>query len=194
MTDYACKSLILEIARINSLVLATYQCGHDACQGCLEKILLRTNPLYSYRRGGLDDSDEAIISFCPTRGKCPFCRSMVNMFDLKKVDVGCRSENIKQGLDANPDPVLAYSTLDDFCNSPLAGASYRDREGKVTISFPTDGTEGLFMVRNEKKMYFDHDVNYHGKSKTFAGTIRYKKVNISVLYKCSHRSFMSNFF
>eukprot|EP00553_Chaetoceros_curvisetus_P013290 CAMPEP_0204638702 /NCGR_PEP_ID=MMETSP0717-20131115/40180_1 /ASSEMBLY_ACC=CAM_ASM_000666 /TAXON_ID=230516 /ORGANISM="Chaetoceros curvisetus" /LENGTH=187 /DNA_ID=CAMNT_0051658553 /DNA_START=34 /DNA_END=594 /DNA_ORIENTATION=+ len=73
-------------------------CGHQACLSCLERIFLTTSlrpsdAMNSRRRLGQGaDSDEngekefledCIISSCPTRGRCPFCRTSMSLFDLR---------------------------------------------------------------------------------------------------------------
>ena len=68
-------------------------CTHNACQDCFERILLATNPsnyidIDIFNNNNTDASniealEDSIIASCPTRGRCPFCRTYLSMFDLK---------------------------------------------------------------------------------------------------------------
>ena len=107
----------------------TAPCTHSACQQCFERILLSTSS--SRNRNGWDDdyNEEAVedrITECPTRGRCPFCRRAVNMFDLKN----------------NQSHVYEQDT--DLEQTPLNGLEF----AAETVSFTfKDGTAEVALYR-----------------------------------------------
>ncbi len=161
--------------------LMTMPCGHQACLSCLERIFLTTSlrpadAMNSRRRLGQGtDSDEngekefledCIISSCPTRGRCPFCRTSMSLFDLRghghehemvssswaSALVSSSSSSLtnhagEKQSDMDKDAggkelgrVFDCMNDTDFARGacPLSGWTFQDRSGKIAVSFPNE--------------------------------------------------------
>jgi hypothetical protein len=63
----------------SSIRFAKTECGHVFCVSCIQRVLCKSRSIYD------TSEDECIQHMCITRGKCPICRSNVNLFELRDV-------------------------------------------------------------------------------------------------------------
>lgn len=162
-------------------------CCHKACLQCFERILLTTNPGSNYySMTGNEQEDEAIedtiIRHCPTRGRCPFCRVNINMFDLRKQTLSSfekyDNQDLINQLDSVYDPILSMK------DTPLNNLKFSDIRKSRTISFDNGIPELWILGENnnekevERKQCFEGGFYYHEKSKTFSGIIDWTKVRL----------------
>lgn len=148
----------------------------------------------SLNGNGWDDADneeaveDHIVASCPSRGRCPFCRMLINMFDLKS---------------SQSQPLYNQNT--DLEKTPLNGLEFVEKIVNRTISFK-DGTAEVAIYRDDingddsddskelvRKQRFDQGYHFHAKSSTFSGVVDWTKVssNIYLCLKIFNRSLSS---
>ncbi len=69
--------------------------------------------------------EDMIIYSCPSKGRCPFCRKFIDLFDLKRCD-----EN------GNATEEYACTKIKNVCYSPVAGLTYGTKRKDFMVSFP----------------------------------------------------------
>jgi hypothetical protein len=167
--------------------LVVTKCSHLACVGCYERIFLATSSNFHLTSNASEEElEDEITRSCPTRSRCPLCRTMVDMFDLRHSD----------GTNAGS---LVYKTEDNLRNSVLNDLTFSEVGlEKKTISF-LDGVPEITIckgandsVQTLRKISFESNYNYHSKSKSFSGTVNWMKVGLLCLSQI--RIFINLFF
>jgi len=139
------------------------RCHHCACKNCFEKILLPTGRRNislirsEYESHEKERIEDAIVASCPGWGRCPFCRNLINLFELTKSG---ENKVFHKSIDA------------------LAGAVFRDRERKIKIEFPASDALPCVYIRegsDEQQLFFDDGFYYHDQSKTFHGIVDFRR-------------------
>ncbi len=176
---------ICQICLLQKPLLAL-PCTHKACQQCLERIFLVTTYTSAHREeeDDLELLQDRIVNSCPTRGRCPFCRSAVNMFDLIKHDCGRDLSVDKEEEDSGGEENLIYEKNVDLRGSCLNNLTFSTQSRqKKSLSFIDGVPEFSFFNYNEndeenhliRKHRFD-EYFFHEKSLTFSGAIQWSKV------------------
>lgn len=180
------EELTCPICLLPDQPLVITSCSHKACLHCFERILLTTNPgsnYYTMTENEQEDEErieDTIICHCPTRGRCPFCRLSINMFDLRKQAVTDHENNDNQDLINQLESV--YDPIISMKDTSLNNLKFSDIRKSRTISF-VDGIPELWILGEnkdeeevERKQCFESGFYYHDKSKTFSGIIDWTKV------------------
>ena len=105
-------------------------CCHRACQVCLERVLfMRVNDESSIHENIAANSiihDEELIennyANCSGWGRCPFCRRLLSMYDIKE-----SADSLKS----------FYTKHLDIWSTEVAGLIYVDRDKSMRIEFPS---------------------------------------------------------
>jgi len=120
-------------------------CQHRACQDCFEHLLLSTSdaPVETpqQNRNCQEFLEDCIVAACPTRGKCPFCRSYLNLFEL----VTDKSENNTERYNTQGEGERKTGKLHEIRieESPLAGMVFVDMKkhvGEFSYHFPSSNS------------------------------------------------------
>lgn len=138
---------ICQICFLATSLLIT-PCQHSACKLCFEHLLLSTdsnsshNENYRERQARQDHTDnwselqeDEIIAAFPSRGRCPFCRRYIDMFQLQlkeKHKNNC-GEHLK----------MAYPKDINLEETPLCGLSFFDTRrtiGDHSFHFPYESS------------------------------------------------------
>jgi len=172
-------------------------CQHTACISCFEHVLLATCNPPNFRtsvnntENTKEFQEDTIIAACPTRGRCPFCRRSLDMFQLKY-------ETTRE---------CVYSNSVKLDESSLAGLVFVNTNktiGDHSVHFPVarengSGTQEMPFLSFEeckdetldngcslpKQKMLQHGFQFHKKSKTFSGTINWTEVCSAFALFCS---------
>ena len=161
-------------------ILVFTKCSHASCLECFERILLATSlsPGNVALNDGDNDGDEAleerIIMTCPTRGRCPFCRSYVNMFDLKYCDGQPDPQNLVYDKNTNlKDSPLNGLEFSDGASASITSTTFSFKERIPEVLLHSDESGSKNLVRSQP---FDGGYYYHPKSMILSGIINWPKV------------------
>ena len=215
--DELCCAICLEP---KPLVVA--KCSHRACIDCFERIILPTSSTSSvnYDDGGADDDDggennnnngnnnhennredesleDRIITACPTRGRCPFCRCCINLFDLvqynqqpqqheteteTKTETENQTTNITSSSTSSSSLLLFEPNI-NLKDTPLHNLEYIDGNSDSRIISFKDGIPVMILYKNFedrkellKRQFFDSGYRYHAKRHLFEGIIHWTEV------------------
>ena len=118
------------------------KCKHPLCNICMERISFQKGPAYASHGGNYEvvaesqeRIEEKIVSNTPTFGRCPVCREVFNLFELRKyTNQSCEDEHDK-------DVSLAYER--EFNIDALKGCTFvmQKKLGVGSIHFPAEQDE-----------------------------------------------------
>jgi hypothetical protein len=162
------------ICLVPGLSLLITPCGHKACKNCLNRVITTTRPssaTFAYQ--DTEKSEDIITYTCPSKGRCPICRKLIDLFDLKvwEWNEGCDGYS-------NHDK-YAYEKMPHVWNTPLAGLCFENKERSMQVHFPTSKNElpGVRILEDDGttsiEMAFQDGFHYFGKSQLFLGQIYY---------------------
>mmetsp|Transcript_27354 Transcript_27354/g.41191 ORF Transcript_27354/g.41191 Transcript_27354/m.41191 type:complete len:623 (-) Transcript_27354:78-1946(-) len=152
--------------------LVTTPCQHSACQLCLERVLLSTSSSLNDDMGDEEAIESHIVASCPTRGRCPFCRRPICMFDLKSNTD--QSHVYEQNINLEETPLNGL----EFAETNVDNKTISFKDGRVEIAFYKNGLSGDSGDDDSKELMRSQPFEqyyYHAKSLTFSGVVDWTK-------------------
>jgi hypothetical protein len=73
----------------NGIEMVVGECGHPVCMACIKRIVFATKPSRaqtssrSHSSSHEEELDELALCHLPLRGRCPMCRKMLCLFDMR---------------------------------------------------------------------------------------------------------------
>ena len=202
---------ICPVCMVNEADIGT-KCNHLICKKCLERIMYNKNGrklLQQYYENlefvdietSKDQIENLIESYAPCYTKCPTCRQMIYLFDLKKkITKNNKEKSSSLGKCYAYEKEYDLSELDGFVfaiNDEITSYSLhftseistrtgtRTKRPKRTnmrpyMSFESENVRSNMGTLDDgtlppKRLYFEPGFHYNSKSKTFYGEINLDK-------------------
>lgn len=171
--------------------LLVSSCGHKICRICFERVLLNTSSFNNHRfrpndaESNAELFEDAVVSACPTKGRCPMCRKLINLFDLKEYRDHEEEEHKGSGVSVITVALHdAYEKMTDISSCPLAGISMGNRGRNMLFEFPAIADQPPVYVKKDSgsgetlmRLPFEDGFHYHEKSKCFLGNLDFTKTD-----------------
>ena len=169
-------------------------CHHFACKICFERILLTTtnsshgaNSYIDPYRSTIEDQEDLLIESCPAWGRCPFCRTKINLFDLVLNDDCIDKHEGFLVCDKDDVPIegCIFQTQDiDLLVKSFIFPSKEIRKEGIMAIVDQKKLPMITMHQNDKNLsassisvkqkFFEPGSFFHEKSNTFHGTLNWK--------------------